>query len=290
MDKKDLNSDFLTIKEFANLVGITVSSLQHYDRKGIFCPAKRGKKFKNNYRYYSPLQITIVKMIRVLREIGVPLDAIKNLMNDRSPEIMVKLLTKNRDMVANEILFLKDVHYVINTFTGLLNEGMAATETEINVIEMPGKKIILGEKNDFHGESGFMREFLRFCKGSFKPKLNLSYPVGGYWENMEKFLGEPSRPMRFFSTDPKGHEQKAAGLYLVGYTRGYYGQTNDLPDRMTAFAKKSGLVFTGAVYNLYLFDEISIADPNQYLLQASASVMETRRISSRRPQRFYEYE
>jgi len=96
--------------------------------------------------------------------------------------------------------------------------------------------------------------------------------------------------MRFFSNDPKGHEQKAAGLYLVGYTRGYYGQTNDLPERMTAFAKKSGLVFTGPVYNLYLFDEISIDDPNQYLLQASASVMETRRVPTRRPQRFYEYE
>jgi hypothetical protein len=54
---------------------------------------------------------------------------------------------------------------------------------------------------------------------------------------------------------------------------------------MAAFAKKNGLIFTGAVYNTYLFDEISITDPNQYLLQVSASVSETRRVPSRRPRR-----
>ena len=73
------------------------------------------------------------------------------------------------------------------------------------------------------------------------------------------------------------------GLYLIGYTRGYYGETNDLPNRMTAFAKKNGLIFNGPVYNIYLYDEMSVADANQYLLQVSASVKETRRVKSRRP-------
>jgi hypothetical protein len=94
---------------------------------------------------------------------------------------------------------------------------------------------------------------------------------------MEAFLGEPSRPVRFFALDPKGNEQKTGGLYLVGYTRGYYGKTNDLPERMAAAAKEKGLVFNGPVYNLYLFDEFSTSDPEQYLLQVSASVKETRR-------------
>jgi effector-binding domain-containing protein len=52
---------------------------------------------------------------------------------------------------------------------------------------------------------------------------------------------------------------------------------------MAAFAKKNGLLFTGPVYNAYLFDEISLVDPERYLLQISASVTETRRVPSRRP-------
>ena len=102
---------------------------------------------------------------------------------------------------------------------------------------------------------------------------------------MDIFLDESSHPVRFFSLDPNGTNIRAAGLYLVGYTRGYYGQTNSLPQRVQLFAKRKKLIFCRPVYNSYLFDEISISDPEQYLLQVSASVIETRRVTSRRPLR-----
>ena len=282
MNNKNINKDYLTIKEFAGFVGMTITTLRHYDNTGVFFPARRGVEFENKYRYYSPTQITTIKMIRVLKEIGVPLKTIKELTENRTPEKMIKLLSRNKDKVADEIRFYQDVLSVISTFIDLLTEGMSVTETEITVSEMPEKRLILGGENDFSGTPEFYGEFIRFCN---TPKLNLSYPIGGYWSSMAAFLDEPSRPMRFFSLDPKGNEMRSAGLYLNGYTRGYYWQTNDLPERMAAFAKKNGLIFTGAVYNTYLFDEISIADPERYLLQVSASVTETRRVPSRRPNR-----
>ena len=283
MNNNKFSKDFLTIKDFAGFVGMTTSALRYYDKKGIFQPAKRGIEFENKYRFYSPTQITTVKMIRVLTEIGVPLKEIKELTNNRTPEKLIKLLSRNKDKITDEIRFLQEVLSVIVTFIDLLNEGMSVTETEITVSEMPEKRLILGDENDFTGSTEFYGEFIRFCTAPYEPRLNMSYSVGGYWASMAAFIDEPSRPMRFFSIDPKGNERRTEGLYLNGYTRGYYGQTNELPKRMTAFAKKNGLIFTGAVYNTYLFDEISIANPEQYLLQVSASVSETRRISSRRP-------
>ena len=284
MNKKEIGNDFLSIKEFAGFVGMTISALRHYDNTGVFHPAKHGIEFENKYRYYSPAQITVVKMIRVLTEIGVPLKTIKKYAKSRTPEEIVKLLSQNRDKVADEIRFLQDVLSVISTYTDLLNEGMSITESEISVSEMPEKRLILGDETDFSSSTEFFGEFIRFCN-EHEPKINTSYPVGGYWSSMAAWLDEPSRPMRFFSLDPKGNERRTAGLYLNGYTRGYYGQTNDLPEKMAAFAKKNGLVFTGAVYNTYLFDEISISDPGRYLLQVSASVRETHRVPSRRPRR-----
>ena len=283
----DINKDedFMHIKEFAEFVGISESALRHYDKTGVFPSAKHGIELENKYRYYSPLQITTVKMIRVLAVIGVPLNEIKELTLNRSPEKMLKLLSRNKDIIADEVRFLQNTISVIETFLMLLAEGISITETEITVSEMPEQRIILGDIADYAGEIGSIEEFTRFCGAKHIPKLNMSYPVGGYWDSMDAFLDELSRPMRFYSIDPQGHERKEAGLYLIDYTRGYYGQTNDLPERMAAFAKKNGLVFTGPVYNQYLFDEISIVDPDQYLLQASASVMETRRISFRRPSR-----
>jgi len=285
MDESIYDKNLLTVKEFARLAGMTAESLRHYDRKGIFQPAKHGIEFENKYRCYDPTQITTVKMIRVLTEIGVPLDTIKELAKERSPEKLMKLFSKHKSIVADEIHFLQEVFSVISTFLELLTEGISATESEISVTEQPEKRIILGDANDFYGSVGFFREFIKFCDVLHEPALNLAYPVGGYFESMDVFLDKPSEPSRFFSLNPKGNEQIAGGLYLIGYTRGYYGKTNDLPKRMAAFAKKNGLVFTGPVYNLYLFDEMSIVDPEQYLLQVSASVKETRRVPSRRPVR-----
>lgn len=285
MNDIDFEKGVLTIKEFAGLVGMTISALRHYDNIGVFPPAMRGVEFENQYRYYSPTQITMVKMIRVLTEIGVPLDTIKELTENRTPEKMIKLLSRNREKVADEIRFLQEACSVINTFLALLNEGISVTETEITVCETPEKRLVLGDKNDFSDSDSFFKEYTRFCIAPHEPKLNLYYPIGGYFESMAAFLDAPACPTRFFSLDPGGNDKRSAGLYLNSYTRGYYGQTNGLPERMAAFAKKSGLVFTGPVYLTYLFDEISIKDPQQYLLQMSASVSETKRLSSRRPRR-----
>jgi DNA-binding transcriptional MerR regulator len=285
MGDKNLSKDYLSVKDFAELVGMTVNTLRRYDNKGIFHPVKHGIEFENKYRYYAPTQITTVKMIRVLAEIGVPLQTISELAASRTPEKLMKLLCKHKDIVADEIRFLQDVFSVISTFSELLNEGISATEPEIRVSEMPEKRIILGDVNDFNGSDSFYGAYTRFCDAPHEPKLNLSYPVGGYFAGMDEFMNEPSRPTRFFSLDPKGHERKPAGMYLIGYTRGYYGQTNDLPQRMAGFAKKNGVAFNGPVYNIYLFDEMSVTDPERYLLQASASVREIRRAPSRRPLR-----
>ena len=275
----------MTIKEFAGFVGLSVSTLRYYDRIGIFSPAKRGVDLENKYRYYSPAQITTVKMIRVLTEIGVPLKVIKELAKGRTPEKLIKLLGKNMDKIADEISFLQEVFSVINAYLCLLNEGMGAIETEMSVSEMPERRLVLGNVNDYGGASSFYGEFIRFCNAPYNPILNMSYPIGGYWASMEDFSEEPSLPMRFFSLDPKGDETKPAGLYLNGYTRGYYGHTNDLAERMMAYAEKHNLVFIGPVFNTYLFDEISMTNPEQYLLQVSASVKETQRAQSRRTRR-----
>jgi DNA-binding transcriptional MerR regulator len=230
---------------------------------GIFQPAEHGIKFKNKYRYYVPEQITMFKMIHVLAEIGVPLPTIKELSKSRTPETLMKLLSKHKGLIASKIKFFQEATLVICTFMEMMTEGISARETEIHISEMPGKQIILGDINDFSGTTNFYREYTRFCNAPHEPKLNPLYPVGWYFKSMDAFLKEPSQPTRFFSLDPKGYEQKTAGLYLIGYSRGYYGQTNDLSGRMAAFAKMNGLEFSGSVYNIYLFDEISIVEPEK---------------------------
>jgi len=287
---KDINfeKEFHSIKEFAEFVGITEKTLRRYDDEDIFAPAKRdGDGERNKYRFYSPIQITTIKMIRVLTEIGVSFDTIRELKHNRTPEKLLKLLRQHKNQIADNINVLQEVYSIISTYNELLYDAISVTETEITVTEMPKRNIILGELTDFNETAGFYREFVRFCRTNHEPNLNMSYPVGGYWDNITSFFNEPAQPARFFSLDPNGNDYMPAGLYLVGYTRGYYGQTNDLPKRMAAYAKNNGLKFEGPVYNIYLTDALSEIDRDQYLLQVSASVVETRHSKSRHPQYYF---
>jgi hypothetical protein len=224
-------------------------------------------------------------MVGVLTEIGVPLATLRELSESRTPETVIKLLTSHREKIACEIDFLHDVLAVIDTFIDLLNEGISVTESEISVSKMSEKRLILGGENSFSEPGDFFDEFVRFRKTPCDPQMNISYPVGGFWPSMPAFTDHPSSPARFFSLNPKGKDKRNAGMYLNGYTRGYYGQTGDLPERMMSFAKEKGLRFTGPVYVTYLFDEISISDPNQYLAQISAAVAEKLCKVPRRPHR-----
>jgi DNA-binding transcriptional MerR regulator len=269
--------NYLSIGEFARIVGITPNSLRVYDKRGIFSPAEHGQNLHNDYRYYSPMQITTVKMIRVLTKIGVPLEEIRKMAMERTLEKLIKLLRTQKEELAGEIRFLREAHSVIAMFLDLITEGLLADETEIVVREIPETRIILGENSEYKEDEQFFGAFTRFCAARHTPELNLSYPIGGCFDSMEAFLSAPARPVRFFSRDPRGNEVISEGLYLTGYTRGYYGQTNGLPQRMTDYAEKNGLTFTGAVYNTYLLDELSVKEPEQYLLQVSALVSEARR-------------
>ena len=48
---------YLTIGEISKLTGVPISTLRYYDSEGIILPLYKDKK--NNYRYYSEIQIPI---------------------------------------------------------------------------------------------------------------------------------------------------------------------------------------------------------------------------------------
>jgi DNA-binding transcriptional MerR regulator len=281
MHEKNMDFKALTIGDFAELVGLTVPTLRYYDNIGIFQADQHGINLKNHYRYYSSDQITAVKMVRVLSGIGVGLETIGDLVQKRTPEQLLKILQTHRNKMHAKMREMEETHAIIETFMDLLYEGISATEETLFLAERPETHIILGHKNNFIGETGFLHEFIRFCTLPHEPRINVSLPIGGYFDNMSSFLSNPSSPSRFFSLDNRGNEKWESGLYLTGYTRGNYGNTNDLSERMNAYARKNGLMPKGPVYNQYLFDELSIVDPTQYLLRASVSVIERHAHSKR---------
>ena len=258
--------DFLTISEFSEWTGIPRSALIYYDKEGLFRPAYRGE---NNYRYYTYLQTITVNLISTLRRIGVPLETISTLMRNRTPEDLLELLSGKERDIAREIELLLDANKVITVFNNHIHKGLTAETDHISITSLEEESFILGPPNDYTGDETFYNAFQRYCQDLEQKGGNLHYPMGGWWSCMEDFLKNPVRPPRFYSADPDGDQIKKAGRYLVGYNRGFYGEIGDLPERMVSYARENNLEFGGPMFNLFLLDEISVIEPENYLMQAS---------------------
>jgi len=284
----------LTIKEFSHFSGIEQTTLRYWDEIGLFSPSRRDPE--NNYRYYIPEQIITVKFISVLSTLNFPLKTISGIAENRTPESIVRIIEEKEKELDMEMKRLRECYSIIHTRLDLIrygirlggsfkavdgvrldnwndeDEGIIVDETKICVLKRDEKSYILGDLNEYQEGDEWYDSFMRFCHMAPELRVNLHYPIGGYHENLNHYLEKPGKPSRFFSLDPTGNRKRAAGDYLVGFKRGYYGEMGDLPERLHAYARENSLKVHGPVYVLYLYDEVCMTDPSKYLAQITVAV------------------
>ncbi|MDR3314116.1 MAG: MerR family transcriptional regulator [Oscillospiraceae bacterium] len=261
--------ELLSIHEFAKFTGLEQTTLRYWDDIGLFSPVQRNEE--NNYRCYAPQQITTVNFITVLSKLGIPLKTISSIEGERTPENIVELIEQQENKLDMEMRRLRESYSIIHRLRDLIRSGLKADTGVITTATLEDTSYIPGPPNDFTDDKYFYETFMRFCQEAKRLRINLGYPVGGYFSSMEAFLAEPSHPDYFISVDPTGYDKRPAGEYIVGYTYGYYGEMGDLPQRMADYALAHGLVTQGPLYVVYIHDEICIHEPSRYLSRASVA-------------------
>ncbi|MDR2587627.1 MAG: MerR family transcriptional regulator [Coriobacteriales bacterium] len=265
-----MNSDgLLSISEFSRITGVSRSALIYYDDIGVFSPIKRGK---NQYRYYAPQQITTVKFINVLNSLKVPLRVISRLAAQRTPDSITKVLTAEDLKASGKIAELEEYVGMFQTRLALIKEAENATVDQVEIRELEELPLIMGPLNVFERDGEYLQPFGEFCLHYQHESNLLSYPVGGFFDSFESFVDAPASPSHFFFVHPRGAQPRPAGRYLVAHTHAYYGQANNIEQRMFAFARENGLSTKGPVYNIFLLDEITNSSYENYLLQASVAL------------------
>ena len=263
--------DFYSVQEFAKLTGVEASTLRYWDDIGVFSPIRRDPE--NNYRYYSLAQITAVNFVSALSDLNFPLKTIADLRKDRDPEKFMTMLEKRERQLDMELRALRLRSSIIHARRELIHYGLKVDDTKIAVLHRDDKPIILWPRNEYREGDTFLEPLAAFVNQAESRRVNLNFPVGGYWDSLESFQNAPSRPDCFLSVDPVGTISRKEGEYLVGFARGYYGEMGDLPDRMAAYAKENKITVSGPVYVIYLHDEISTQNPSDYLAQACVAVV-----------------
>ena len=99
------------------------------------------------------------------------------------------------------------------------------------------------------------------------PDLNLNYPVWGVFSKERIVKGDWTWPDRYFIYHPNGEQERPGGEYAVGYTRGGYGNCDELYRSLLDYIEQEGYEVVGNTYQEYLLNELFVPDDSQYLIR-----------------------
>ena len=84
-----------TTGEIAKLCGVTVRTVQYYDTRGILVPAELSE---GGRRLYSEDDLKRMKIICFLRELGLPIDSISQLLSKTIPVVLFRSCLDSRNI------------------------------------------------------------------------------------------------------------------------------------------------------------------------------------------------
>lgn len=124
-----------TVKQVADLTGLSVRTLHHYDTIGLFKPSKYSE---SGYRLYSDEDLKTLQQILIFKELNVALSDIKEILDNKQLD-KLQLLKSHK-----QLLILKRDHLndVISLVDKIINNGdgkMSFEEFNINKIEQTMK-------------------------------------------------------------------------------------------------------------------------------------------------------
>jgi DNA-binding transcriptional MerR regulator len=123
----------LTVGEVARASGLTAKALRHYDRIGLLVPAQVDAA--TGYRRYRADQVPFATLVRVLRDLGVPLDQIRDLGLEPDADLVAEVLRAHRIRLEAE---LTDVQLKLHGTDHVIAKGwqsMAAPASSVGVLD-----------------------------------------------------------------------------------------------------------------------------------------------------------
>jgi DNA-binding transcriptional MerR regulator len=262
----------ISVGEMARYARISRPALIHYDHLGLISPVKRGDN--NNYRFYSSRQLQSIRLVATLQEMGMPLKEIAKLLKRRTPENILELIEKHESDLERGIAELRRTQALMLTLKGAITEGLAADEGKLEVCFTEEESLLLGPQINYAGGKTVekaMLEFYEFCR-EYDETLDLNYPVWGVFSEERIKNRDWHLPDRFYFKMTGAPDTRPAGLFLVGYTRGYYGSSDALYSKMMDYIEENDIEVCGPAYETYPLNEISVVDTNNYLMRISINV------------------
>lgn len=132
----------LTIGEMAELQGISAKTLRKYHDIGLFIPAEINDE--TGYRYYTLSQSLHLDLIHQLKEIGFTLKEIKDILDQKKPEVIDELFNEQLRKMREKLLKLQLAKESLHEF----RENSPRQDGIIFIEQLPERHYVLFDLGD----------------------------------------------------------------------------------------------------------------------------------------------
>lgn len=263
---------YFTTGEFARILGVKKHTLFHYDDIGLLSPAF---KKDNGYRYYFVWQMDVFEVIKALQKLGMPLEEIKEYMENRSPERFIAMMDDKEAQIDSEIGRLKNMKRFIR------NEKQNMTEALSMELDTPR----LVKRRD---------EYLLLSDISGQDERTVAVGIAEHVRMQEKYLGfmgmvgsvclgedlEQGIYDRYVKVYTK-LEKKAAspsamkrpgGDYVELCCKGYNWNMEKPYRLISGFAREMGIATGQMWYEDLMLDELTVRRWEDYIYKVMVPV------------------
>ena len=261
----------LTTSQFAKMHEVNKRTLHYYDSIGFFCPAEKGE---NGYRYYHISQSMDFEYIRMLKELHMSMDEIKNYRENPTPQQFLNIADRKEKEIDMEIQRLRRTKKILHTKKeqAIFCEGIP--EQKI-CIEQCKKERLCVLPYDFSEED--LSGLFPYVKEKWGIE-QIRMGIGGYIsvdkikkKDFEKYDGIYSVALTHDGSLQYGTKQE--GMYLCGYQRGTWDRLPKLYENMLSYAEKEHLTLDGYAYEMG-WNEFVISEPEQYMTKVMIKAAE----------------
>lgn len=270
------DKNYLSTGELANMLGVSKQTVIYYDRIGLISPAKRDDK---DYRYYTLEQADELDSIITFRDLGVPIDVLKDYLSERNVQSCIEMLKRQKLNVAREIEKLDRIQKKIDARAALLEKVAAVKDFDRVEFSDQDREYYMIENCMDSDEKSFMQSFISICNHSKELHIDFENPICNIIKREDILEGNYGKVSFFGIKIPESFrayyiqwQEKPEGIYASTYHRGYYEKMHLAYERLLYTIKKEGYVVCGNAYEMDLFSTLTSSDKDEYMKHISIQV------------------
>ena len=155
----------ISIGEFARRSRLSLKALRLYDERGVLVPSRVDQA--SGYRYYDTAQLDEARLVVMMRQLQLPLEAVKELLACDPADAAKRIAEHWRDAEAAHDARRELADYLVSRLS-----GKRSVMYEVATREMPERSLLCLKRNvDVQGQWAFGKEFIAILRERPLPKI-----------------------------------------------------------------------------------------------------------------------